>query len=534
MEKTIFHICNPATLEPTGFRNIVSMAELESSKEAICAAYVINVHLNWAGRKLSSNYGFDIANFIRTKIKSLSPVIFYSPIQVKYFERKSESQIKYKILFGRGSAFIEVPFKESELNKIVGDIKPLSKAALHDVVTMLCNLKGVVIDKLNHDLKFDADVDKVISMVSPYLSGEQKKLISIEMFVLEIKERIKSNDEKGFLNEKLKFIALCNQELTEKGKENKLKNRAKHRILFLDDLTEEIAKAKKYLGEDFIVEATTSGEKAISVLKKDLKNEIVAVIADWRLFTNEKQNYWQAFQGYDVLDFASMNGIRSLFALTSQADFVVHQLRNLMGIRFSLFKKENLNSEGQWMVFADVLYEACIDAIHAKAAILDDFPIWKKIWTEKRIPQLTLRDQYIELWNSIDRDSELNLIDRKVNEMWNYLLNSKDPYLIGQEVFKDYGISHKNLRLNKILVLRRVWFGLWFRYMPQGRINADSIRELAHLVYSKLFGSPGDGSITQRTFNLCIHLDKVKKEYMFPEEIEWLIRKDLFTDDTSV
>jgi hypothetical protein len=58
----------------------------------------------------------------------------------------------------------------------------------------------------------------------------------------------------------------------------------------------------------------------------------------------EKQTYWQPLQGYEVLDFAAKNGIRSLFALTSQADFVVHHLRNLMGIRFSMFKKENLKN----------------------------------------------------------------------------------------------------------------------------------------------------------------------------------------------
>ena len=150
-----------------------------------------------------------------------------------------------------------------------------------------------------------------------------------------------------------------------------------------------------------------------------------------------------------------------------------------------------------------------------------------KILGEKKIKQPTLNEQYIELWNSIDRDSIFNQMELTVEEMWEYLLNDKDPYLVGEKRFVDFGISHKVLDLKKILVLRRIWFGLWLHFMPSGKMGAESLKRHSESVYRKMFGLPCDGGIAQRTFNLCIHLDKIKKDYMLPEEIEWLTRKGL-------
>lgn len=524
----IYHICNNDTPKYLGWESVSSLISLKKvNANHIDLVWLINVHLNWDNENLSNNFGFDVANIIRTEIKSKAPIIFYSPIPVKYFETKSESEIKYKILFGRGSAFIESLFKQEDLEKHIEGSSPLSDAALHDVTTMLCNLKGIVIDKLNHDLKFDSNISEVIGSVSPYLSNLQKQLIGLEKFIETIKTKVASKDENGFQNEKLKFITLCNQELTEAGTEKLQERKTKHRILVIDDLQEEIKKAKKNLEADFIIETAITGEQAIKLLKGDSRNEIVAVVSDWRLFTCEKQNYWQPLQGYEVLDYAAKNGIRSLFALTSQADFVVHHLRNLMGIRFSMFKKENLRTGEQWKVFSDVLFEACETAVASRANILDEFPTWKKSWTEKGIEQKTLREQYIDFWNSIDRNSELNNIETKVDDMWHYLMNTKDPYLIGEEKYQDYKVSIKVLKLQKILVLRRIWFGLWLNYLPAGKMGAESTKDLTEKVYKKIFGLPGDGSIPQRTLNLCIQLDKIHKKFMLPEEIEWLTRKGL-------
>ena len=205
MTKQYFHICNPATPEKSGVKNIYTLKELQEIKDDSNAVYLLHIHLNWNGNKLSSNYGFDIANEIRTQLKSKAPIIFYSPIQAEYFEQKSEKKIKYKILFGRGSAFIDVPFKEAVLSKLAESIEPLSNAALHDVATMLSDLKGIVIDKLNHDLKFGVDVNAVIASISPYLSSYQKQAIQLNEFAEKLQQRTKDKDSNGFFSDKQQF-----------------------------------------------------------------------------------------------------------------------------------------------------------------------------------------------------------------------------------------------------------------------------------------------------------------------------------------
>lgn len=528
MTKNYYHICNPTTPEPPGCKNIVSKKELEEIKDDRNAVYLLHIHLNWERRKLSSNYGFDIANIIRTEKKSKAPIIFYSPIKKEYFEQKSKKEIKYKILFGRGSAFIETPFKEATLNKLAESIEPLSNAALHDVVTMLCNLKGIVIDKLNHDLKFGADIEKIIESVTPYLSALQKQLIGLDKFVSDIKSA-KNSDE--FDTIKRQFILLCNDTLTVKGNGEPLQTNANpHKILLLDDLQEEINKAKENLKGKFdIVEATT-GEQAINILKQDIANNIVAVIADWRLFTDAEQTYWQPLQGYEILDFASKNGIRSLFALTSQADFVVHHIRNLMGVRFTMFKKENLNTPDQWKVFADVLNESCEQAVQLKASLPDDSAQWTKVILKKGVPLKTLKQQYIEIWNSEERDSYFSKITTTANEIWNYLSTTPNNYALNTQ----FGITvpTKILILEPILIYRRIWLALWFNKTEIGkRISKETISQYSEEIYKRMF-APGikkeqPDSGTQNSYKLCIEINKVQQGKILPEEKEWLISHKL-------
>jgi hypothetical protein len=81
----------------------------------------------------------------------------------------------------------------------------LSNAALHDVATMLCDLKGIVIDKLNHDLKFVAknNIDEAIASVTPYLIRISKQKTANWFRVnslFNIKARIKAKNHSGFLN----------------------------------------------------------------------------------------------------------------------------------------------------------------------------------------------------------------------------------------------------------------------------------------------------------------------------------------------
>lgn len=532
MSKQYFHICNSSTPEYSGVKNIYSLTELQEIKEDANTVYLIHIHLNWNGSKLSNNFGFDIANELRTKLKSTAPIIFYSPIKAEFFEQKSESEIKYKIIFGRGSAFLEVPFKEAELNKLAESIEPLGNAALHDVATMLCNLKGIVIDKLNHDLKFGIkDIDKVIGSVTPYLSEYQKGKIKLDEFTANIKAA-KNQDDFNAL--KLQFISLCNQELTEKGKEKQQERKTKHKVLVLDDLQEEINKAKENLKAQFIVEDVTTGKQAIDILKKDAKNEIVAVIADWRLFTDAKQTYWQPLQGYEVLDFAAKNGIRSLFALTSQADFVVHHLRNLMGIRFSMFKKENLNTPDQWKVFTDVLFEACEEAFKLRYSIPTSINWTKSEYESRGAIYTSLQQQYVEKWNSDERDTYWNSVDDKSNEIWTWLdseIKSRYKGLYTLKMKYDMSLSSDNPELFPVLVFRRIWMALWYSKNDSKVISKEGMTAMKNFCFEIMFTG------TSKEYNpsapgtemnkLCLKANEICARKMLPEERDWLVRQNL-------
>lgn len=527
----IYNICNTGTKEMPGIKNIYSPEDLEATKEIDDTIYLLNVHLNWKGNKLSNNVGFDIANEMRTKIKAKAPIIFYSPLPTSYFEERSKRERKYRILYGRGSAFIEIPFVKSHLSKLIQELRPLSNAALHDVVTMLCDLKGIVIERVNHDLKFGGDIDKVIKAIRPYLNQEQIVRIGLDEFVKNIE---KQEDETSFNSVKLQFITLCNQQLSEGGDGTTFKAEVKYRILVLDDVPEEITKAKNNLSDGFIIEDAKTGQQAIEILERDVNNEIVAVITDWRLFTDARQDYWQPIQGYEVLNFSAGNGIRSLFALTSQAEFVVHQIRNLMGIRFSMFKKENLTNEDQWKVFAGVLYEACEQATNLRCAIPQS-DNWKKTKSKKKSGQYftSLNGQYIACWNSGARDEYFNNVDIKSNEIWEYLMNERKNGNRGLYSLKDkYGLRiSADPVLYPVLVYRRIWMALWYLTIGDARPTKDMITHTRQYCFEMMFTGgnssyEGNGPNTEMN-KLCLLQNEIQAKIMLPEEKDWLTRKSL-------
>lgn len=523
-----FHICNPTTPEPSDCKNIVSIKELNLIKEDRNLIYLLHIHLNWEGNKLSSNYGFDIANIIRTEIKSKAPIIFYSPIQKKYFEEKSKKEAKYKILFGRGSDFIPMPFTKEDLEDVETKIKPLSNAALHDVVTMLCDLKGIVIDKLNHDLKFNADIKKVIESIAPYLTAIQKQSIKLNDFTEKFVSAVNHNDSSVFLTEKKQFINLCIDQLTEVGKESSDIDRVRHKILILDDVENEVERAKAILTKDFEVIGVNEAKEAIEILTNDISNEILAVISDWRLFTDKNQNYWQSLQGYEVLEFAAKNGVRSLFALTSQADFLIHQIRNLQGIRFALFKKENLEKPEQWNLFSDVLYEGCLQAVDTRGSL--NAAQWTKVIVKNGETLKTLKQQYIEVWNSDERDNYFSKITSVANDMWDYLLKNTNNNALN--IVFGITIPTKVLELEPILIYRRIWLALWFNKTDIGKnLSKETISKYSEDIYKRMF-APGIrremyNSGSQNAFKLCIEINQIQKGNFLPEEKEWLINHNL-------
>jgi hypothetical protein len=466
----IYHICNPNTDTPLDseawLTNIDSEAALEKLRldEADSAVYLLNVHLNWNGQAFSHDYGFDVANILRTRNASLAPIIFYSPIPVKYFEYKSKGGsdfLKYQILYGRGSSFIEEfpidePFNKELKDNLSNGTPPLTPSSLVDVQITLCDLKGLVLDKLAHNLKPAQDPSPHFVEIEGFLNVGLKENINFERYRKELHEKYTSRDEVEFIKTKEEFIALFGRRLTTKVSEvvaAPAPEDKKYKVLIVEDEEEDLQKAVTFLREYFHPIPEKEAKKAIERLKKDSANEILAVICDWRLYKNESK-YWQkSHQGYEVLEEASKTG-RGLFALTSEPDFVVHQIRNKLGCRFQLIKKEDFHSDSQKALLVAWIQNAC------QNNLLDEGNIpTGKLWKEE------YRDTYLELRSSLDWDVFKLCVISKANEVWAYSLKQgKNANKLSRQFGLSFPAGNTRLKLFSALVLRLVWFSLWHKY----------------------------------------------------------------------
>lgn len=525
-----FHICNPKTPKIAGYRNIHSKNELESIKDIQNKIFLLNIHLNWQGRTLSSDYGFEIANYIRTYIKSLLPIIFYSPIQKEYFEYKSKTSLKYKLLFGRGSAFLEEPFSLKELTDTIKNIPSLSESSLHDVVTMLADVKGVVLDRLNHNLKFGDDPLLYFNEVEPYLTEKQKLLIGFEEYRQKLVEFSREGNEPLFYDTKEAFLSICNTNLTEKGKDAPELPSQKFKILVVEDVETELENVAGYLGKNFEVLSVREADEAIKLLDQDLSNEILAVIADWRLYTDKSQTYWQKYQGYEVLDAASKTGIRALFALTSQADFVVHQIRNTMGFKFSLLKKQNVKKPEQWYLFSDVLYAGCVDALSE----LSEMPSSAN-W-HKNVKGISYKEVYFQKKQSLEADAFFESVWDKADEVWNYLMKeSKTDYKNIKLIRELFGLEvpKKNLNLFIVFVLRLIWLGFIFKLEKetfgkyQDEANDQFMKAFRIISKGNWRGYIAGSDVNVELNKICLTKKDVQQKKILPHERAWLIKNKI-------
>ena len=525
----LLHICNGNTLTQSNCKNVNSLSELDNIETNLKSVFLLNIHLNWGGQKLSNDFGFDVANHIRTYKKSLSPIIFYSPIQKEYFEYKSITKLKYKLLFGRGSAFIESPFSEDELAESIKNTPPLSQSSLHDVVTMLADVKGIILDRLNHNLKFNADISKYFDEVEPYLTEQQKNLVDFDKFREKLLDLNSESNETAFFEIKDAFLSLCNVQLTEKGTHVSEIPRQKFNILIVEDVKEEMDKALQNLQKHFNVIALSNAEEAIKTLKNDSTNQILAVISDWRLYKDSSQTYWQKYQGYEVLDAAANNGIRALFALTSQADFIVHHIRNTTGFKFSLIKKQNLKNFDQWELFSDLIYSSCLDVISK----ISEVPT-SKTWSNEK-DGVSYKSIYQQKLSGVESEVFFSSVSRKADEVWEYLMNEfqkefsnlkKIKYLFGLEVPK------KKLNLFIVLVLRLIWFGLDYKLKAE-KISHDkhpyekNIAKIYLIITSGYKGFPTDSDINVELNKVCLTSRDVQQKKLLPQERIWLEGKGL-------
>jgi len=541
-----------------GHEMVLSESELNkiTNHKAGLKAIIILAELEWQGKYLQHFYGFDLAVELRRKHKLLCPIIITSTLSQSYFSGLAQNKIdiKYKLLFGRGTGFLPFCELNTTLEKTVESLYkfPLTNAVLTDMNEMLLNQKGLVIDKLTHDLKFGIEstkLNEILTDVSNYLYTNQKIELEWETSIKNLNDNVR--DIAKFNKTADDLIRNCERILINDSKPADNISERKHKMLVLEDdpdFQKVIKENLKSHFEELLI--TGSAEKAIELLQDDGRNEITGIISDWRLYADPKEkSYWQ-IQGYEVLDYAAKNRLIALFALTSLSDRNVHNIRNTLGLDIHLFKKQHLettDSKVQWEMMADTVKQKC-DAILEVISSQPTGETWKN-----------LKNEYIIRrgagWSSFE-----NEINQDATRIFNYYINAintdetRNVYSI-----KELGVVLKN-NLKSILIARRVYFGIYFtlvktnNYLQEvnGKFLGDGNNidtELKHhsidthsLIRKEWWDDISEGldstkiedassKFDQRMKNLrgtlCIELTELPAKGILPEEKFWFSKNNI-------
>lgn len=517
----VIHVCNGGEQAVKDIQTVASIAALDSWKGKEVSAWLVFAHLTWDGQKLSQNCGFDVAQRIRMEFGSMAPIVFYSPITEAYFAQLND--VKYKLLNGCGTAFLETPSSTKAYQQLLERTEPLTKSSLLDVVTMLCNVRGWVVDRLNHDLKPDRASAPVFSAVEPLLSRTQRQEVQFEHYRAQFATLDVGRNNKAFMDLRAKFIQSCDVLLPTEARSRRYFSKDKKlcHVLLLEDDPQYRTIVEGALKKRFTVDAVSTSTKAKELLDKDKEcGDIHAVICDWRLYEysgGHKTDRWQRPQGYGVLEYAAKEGVRALYALTSQDDRLVHAIRNQANRRYMLFKKEHLNGEAQWDAVLDVIQEGCQQALLDRA---DRVIQGAKGWVAPDTHDRSKREAYLDIWNSVDWDVFLEEVTARADSAWGTYLGNSRAHLVGKhpELESSVKVNDRDAMVN-FFALRRLYFAIWSKQpIHYTRTQCDIA------VQTRIWGS--DRSAGQRRNQLCIDFKHISAERMFPEELAWVRERE--------
>jgi len=510
--------------------------------------------------KLTSNsafYGFELATLLRREHKLLCPVVITSTFDKGTFESLSQKETqKYNILYGAGTHFIRLNEIYSKLEKntfemYLKGLPFISMTIIEDMVEMLFQQKGFLIDKTTHDLKFSLErkgLRGALDAISYHLSTRQKDAIGFSEIAEDLIYAHQKNEEFSFINAKKKLIYTIEQYLSEPS--NKTVEREENstgKILIVEDDPEQRGQLEKNLQQYFELIATGNGTEAIAILEADTKNEIIAVIADWRLLkydkTGQKTNYWQDYQGYQVLEAATNSHFVALISLTAEYDKNVHQIRNQLGIAIQVFKKQHIYAGGsdglQWRVFTDFIRDECTKVVNLISSI-PTAANWRKYSDEYRKMRLSTQ------WSAFEYETT-----QKAIQYWDYFKDSLDIETrdnINQGLQSILPLN----TLQNVMIGRRVFFALYFElqrlrndatlyFNPeqiiriQGEDKGNAILDTYAILRNNWWDS--DASDAHAKFklykqasknllkDLCIKSEDISR--MFPEEKDWLSKRGI-------
>lgn len=531
---------------------VLSKSELATINLQQYKAIIIIAELEWEGEYLQNFYGFDIAVDIRRKYKLLTPIIIISTFFNSYFEYLSENKIKYKILFGRGTTFLHVFDVYEHIQQILNRIKPVSPAVLTDLNDMLLNIKGMITDRLTHDLRPDMqeiELAQTLNETSIYLTDQQTANLNWQSFQDRLSESL--GNSSGFYKQKEELLLKIDQQLADPADRHKNLLIRQHKIIILEDDAQfalQIQSKLENYFEELIV--TRQADEAIRILDEDKNNSITAIITDWRLYADSQKKYWQ-MQGYEVLDYAAKNHLIALFSLTSLSDKNVHSIRNILGLDINLFKKNyflDSSANAQWELLADAIHQKCDEVLE----IISSQPTGSG-WEKYKSEYITKRSFG---WKSFNYEIENE--SKRIFDFYNEAIINKEY----KNVFSinEMGISIKN-NLKNTLIIRRVYIGLYFtlaktnaylqeirpvKLLGEGEVYDTELRHHSIDAYSLIRKDWWDDvSATTNSINvenewnrfeqriknlrtaLCLELAALPVKGLLPEEKSWLTKNTI-------
>jgi CheY-like chemotaxis protein len=494
------------------FRFVVSEAEFEKLTADEVAVYhriIIFAELLWQDKKYTDFYGIDIAALIRLKLKSLSPVAILSFLPQEYFGKNNE--VKYNILNARGTCFLQLPVSFGKIESELSRITPLLSATLTYLSTLLIDVRYLV-DVLTHDLRIEIDNDKICRSLRKM---EQLSTTNVYPQLQKLSGEVISahyeRNESVFYTLKKELINVLNVYLQHTRKDTlPVDDKAKSKILLLDDNINDLQWAKNALSPYFEVIAFQDALEAKAHIEQDAKNELSAVICDWQLLKPNSREH-QDMLGFEVLDYASKKGFYALFSLTSTDDFSIREIDALLNFEHQLFTKDFQQGEALWKLYIPIIQQK-IDRVAYQIASIPTGTRWK---TPKIKGTKSYHEQYLLVWNSIDWFVFENRISQTASDLWTFYQTFVKSRYSADKSLNDKGIMINSLE--NLLIARRIYLALWFSYTD--KIKEDKNR----YIYCDLNSNsdPDEGTINQFVNRLCFK-SELLPQGILPEEKAWL------------
>lgn len=434
-------------------KNCKEWDEINKHDLQFCAIVILS-EVFWKDRQFPDNYGFDIGLELRRKYKCLLPIIITSAMPQSHFEFRAEKDLKYNLLYARGTIFIHLLEIKGSLENVLKNAAPISLPLLTDMNEMLFNMRGVLSDTLGHRLRAEIEASgywEVMGEMKLLLNTQQISAINWDYYQEELSKAL--GDQQKFSALKTEFLNAINRSLAAiYSTESPGDEPSRHRLLLVEDDPVFANQIQLNLSGYFTeIIYTDEANKAMQILADDTGNNIIGLLCDWRLYTGNPRKYWQ-IQGYEILDYAAKNRYAALFGITSLADSNVHSIRNMLGFEMHLFKKEHFvgtAADIRWKVMTDIILQKCDDVARLLASEPSGLA-WQK-----------LKEEYIARRNTGWLSFE-NEVSREADSVFLFYKeaieadNSRNVFSINE-----MGLSLKN-NLKNILIIRRIYLGLYF------------------------------------------------------------------------